>query len=179
MSQFQLREMHDRPLDEQRDNEPHLEKPSSLELENLPRDLMGAADAEGKDEVKIAVTQVAVGRADHKELLAWIDDIRESEHHHGDQKETEQQEVEKRDGFLHDFQADTEIAAGEVDAPPVDATDSPNEKARVLGVDDDFDMMFPGTRRKKKGDEDDDDESDDSAATAPKTEEKKAKSKKA
>ena len=176
--------MQDRPLDEQVDNEARVEKPTALDMETLPDKLHGAALAEGKDEVKEALKQVIRGKARHQELLEWIDDIRESEHGHGhaEKDDKNEAEVEKREGFLHDFAPDSALAAGEVDGPPpfADDFDLPGGDDGTSGGDDggidDDDYMFPAARRRKKAGEDDD-ETDDAAPSTEKTEEK-AKSKK-
>jgi hypothetical protein len=150
----------ERPLDNEVDNEATVEKPTTLDLESLQDDLIDAAHSEGGDRVYEAIEQVQIGEARPQELLEWIDDIREFERIQkpgDDHIET---------GFLQDFQADSVLAAGEIEGPPPyehfdNESGRPESQAAALGVDDDL-YMFSATRR-KRGDEDDDGEGEDPA----------------
>ena len=152
-----MSEFEHRPLVEHyEDSHQKVESPTPmLELEDLDKDLKGAVETEGPEVVADALAQIAAGSAHSKELMAWIDDLRDPDRH-------DPAAPVIPDGFLHDFEADTERAGGalddpknmEGDAPPVAAADNTDTSG---GNDDDY--FFSATRKRKlEGDEDDEGE---------------------
>lgn len=134
-----------RPLEEHyEDRHQKVEKPTALDMENLDKDLKGAIDSEGAEVVADALKQLATGAAHSHELMAWIDDLRDPDRH--------EPAPVVPDGFLHDFEADTEIAAdvGD-DAPPVAA-----DNTDTSGGDDDADYFFSAVRKRQLAEDGDD-----------------------
>lgn len=159
-----------RPLEENyEDHHQKVEDPTALDMENLDKDLKGAVDTEGAEVVADALTQLAQGHAHSHELMAWIDDLRDPDRH--------DPEPVVPDGFLHDFEADTEFAAGKLEVPTDDTPPAAPEIEDTGAGDDDADYFFSATRKRKAG-EDDDEDGDDkpvegeakpAAVKAPKT----------
>ena len=139
-------EFEKRPLDEKIDLEPKVEHHGDLGFDRIEADLKGAIQAVGEDEVAAALAQVATGQARPEELLAWIDELRDPELESHAQEETPL-------GFLHDFEADTEIAAGETEAK-ADTVDADEAVADQVGSgsgggfaeDDDAHYLFSAVR---------------------------------
>lgn len=138
-----------RPLEENyEDHHQKVEDPTALDMENLDKDLKGAVDSEGAEVVGDALTQLAQGHAHAHELMAWIDDLRDPDRH--------DPEPVVPDGFLHDFEADTEFAAGKLEVP-TDATPPAAPDIEDTGAgDDDADYFFSATRKRKPGEDDED-----------------------
>ncbi len=142
-----------RPLiEDYEDSRQKVEDPTMLDLESLDTDIKGAVDSEGAEVVADALAQIATGHAHNQELLAWIDDLRDPR--------LRAPEPVVPDGFLHDFEADTEYAGGALDDPNGVQDDPPpvsTETTDTSGGDDDA-YFFSATRKRKlEGDEDDGD----------------------
>ena len=144
-----------RPLvEDYEDSHQKVEGPTQLDMENLENDLKGAVDTEGPEIVADALAQLATGHAHSQELMAWIDDLRDPT--------PRDPEPVTPDGFLHDFEADTERAGGALDDPTGMQDDAPpiaTDHTDTSGGDDD-DYFFSATRKRKLGGDDDDDEGD-------------------
>jgi len=142
-----------RPLNEDFEAEQNVEAPTMLEMENLEQDLQGAAETEGADVVRDALAQVTHRTAPPEALIAWIDELRDPEIH-------PVQDVEPATGFIHDFEADTEMAGGTLAVHDGDGEDLPvaDEVPHAGGGDDDdaSDYLFSATRRRRAEDEEDD-----------------------
>jgi hypothetical protein len=164
-------EFEHRPLEEHyEEKHQKVEDPTALDMEDLDKDLKGAVDSEGAEVVADALAQMAEGTAHSHELMAWIDDLRDPDRH--------DPEPVVPDGFLHDFEADTELAASALEVPTDDIPPAaPEIEDTAGGNDDDADYFFSATRKRKlgEGDEEDGDdkpvegEAKPAAVKAPKT----------
>jgi len=141
-----------RPLDEDFESEQNAEAPTMLEMEGLEQDLKGAAETEGADVVADALAQVAHRTAPPEALMAWIDELRDPEIH-------PVQDVEPATGFIHDFEADTEMAGGTLAVHDEGGDDVPvADKVPGAGAGDDddaSDYLFSATRRRRAEEDDD------------------------
>lgn len=142
-----------RPLVEHyKDTHQQAEDPTQLDMEKLDKDLKGTRAAEGTEVVTEALAHLATGHVNSQELMAWIDDLRDPD--------LKDPEPVVPDGFLHDFEADTEFAGGALEDPSGKADDSPPapgaENTDTSGGNDD-DYFFSTTRKRNLGDDDDGD----------------------
>ncbi len=129
-----------------------------LEADYLERDLQGAAEAEGAEVVKDAIAQVVHRTAPPEALIAWIDELRDPE-------VFPLPDAEVPAGFIHDFEADTEMAGGTPAARDADdgddvPIDAPGAHAGGSDDDDASDYLFSATRRRRAEEEDGDPDAD-------------------
>jgi hypothetical protein len=142
-----------KPLDADVERDPTRTKDVfGSDRERLEKELRGAVEATGVDQVRAAFTQVMAGEADPTALLDWIDQLREP-------MMKPPREVEAPLGIRHDFEADSEFAFG-IDAP--DAVDDPAPEATPDDHDLDLDHYVFMTRRRRldEGEDEDSDEGD-------------------
>lgn len=150
-----MAEFEHRPLvADYKDSHQQVEDPTQLDTEKLGTDITSTIAAEGHEIVADAIGQLASGHVNSQELMAWIDDLRDPD--------LKDPEPVVPDGFLHDFEADTERAGGSLDEPSATDDDAPpaaTETTDTSGGDDD-DYFFSTTRKRNVGEDDGDDEGD-------------------
>jgi len=139
---------------ERRGPDPKEEVPH--DMDELRRDLHGAALAAGQDDVEQALQEIATGKAKPEALMWWIDDLRDPERH-----EQPESVADLQEGIVPDFIADTEFAGGGLDVhDEIDADEavffSGTEQAEVPDSDADADYFFSAVRKRNRGDDDDD-----------------------
>lgn len=142
-----------------------------LPYDSLADDLKGAVDAEGEEEVENALAQVERGEARPLDLLHWIDEVRDPEAEY-------EVEEEPAEGFMHDFEYDSEVGDSNMIDP--DAVGDAQQAAggtEESSFDDsaDADYVFSAVKRRNVAEDDDDEPTDDDK---PKTDEKKPDKKK-
>lgn len=144
------------PLDEGIETTPKEEVAPSSAFEAVDHYRSELVANVGEREVEEAVAQVVSGKAEPEALLAWIDDVRSLRPRPPGADVAADDEPAL--GFLHDFDADTEMAyedtIGGPEAPEAD--DAPQVATAPAFFDTDPDYFFSATRRKAALGEDDD-----------------------
>ncbi len=167
------RRVEERPLEsDAQETQQRTPAETALDYSTLEHDLLGARDAEGDEEVGHALSQVETGEARPEDLLAWIDEIRNS------QAETDPDaETEPPIGFMHDFEFDSEMGDSNLVDPDAvgDAAQAAAPVEPSFDSSADADYVFSAVRRRNLGDGDDgDDENGDGDGGTPNADAKPA-----
>ncbi len=154
MAEFEHRPL----LKDYADSHQQVEDPTQLDVEKLDSDIKGTKTAEGRELMNDALAQLASGHVNSQELMAWIDDLRDPD--------LKDPAPEIPDGFLHDFEADSEFAGGALEDPSGKADDAPPPVAAdntdTSGGNDD-DYFFSATRKRNLAEDDGDEDGDGEA----------------